>query len=232
MPECPEVYLNGQLVIEACKGRYFGGKIVKSAVSKLSEVAFTSNKYTISCETKGYELALILQCDADKDNKLRILFRFGMSGCFRFSPADEIVKYAQLSFFTRDDKPNMALHFFDVCRFGLWQISNNWSIDKGIKRGPDPIQDYENFRANILDNLTRRNKSVFNKAICEVMLRNQFFNGIGNYLRSEILYRAEIPPFTSALTILEQIKENSTQKSPDFLQLCHDVPKEVVNLGS
>lgn len=168
----------------------------------------------------------MLQCEEDKDNKLRILFRFGMSGHFKFAPADEEIKHAHLSFFTKDDGAKMALHFVDVRRFGSWEPCDTWGTD----RGPDPMFDYEKFRANVLDNLSRKNK-VFNKAICEVMLEQKFFNGIGNYLRSEILYRAEVPPFTCARTVLEQVKEG-TQKSPDFLQLCHDVPKEVINLGT
>lgn len=166
----------------------------------------------------------MLQCDANKDNKIRILFRFGMSGTFKFAPADEEIKHAHLSFFTQDDKPRMALHFVDVRRFGSWELCDTWGSD----RGPDPMFDYEKFRANILDHLSNK---VFNKAICEVMLEQKFFNGIGNYLRSEIMYRAEVPPFTCARTVLEQVKDGSSQKSPDFLQLCHDVPKEVVDLG-
>lgn len=226
MPEGPEVYLNGQLVNRVCKGRFFGGKVVKSAVSKSREITFTSPKYTISCETRGKELALMLQCDADKDNKLRIVFRFGLSGFFKFAPADEEIKHAHLSFFTQDDGPKMALHFVDARRFGAWEPSDTWGTD----RGPDPMFDYEKFRDNMLDNVSIRNK-VLNKPICEVILEQKFFNGIGNYLRSEILYRAEIPPFTCARTVLEQIKAG-TQKSPDLLQLCHDVPMEVVNLGA
>ncbi len=37
--------------------------------------------------------------------------------------------------------------------------------------------------------------SVFSRPVCEVLLNQQYFNGIGNYLRAEILFRAGIPPF-------------------------------------
>jgi hypothetical protein len=37
--------------------------------------------------------------------------------------------------------------------------------------------------------------SVFNRPVCEVLLNQQYFNGIGNYLRAEILFRAGVPPF-------------------------------------
>ena len=31
--------------------------------------------------------------------------------------------------------------------------------------------------------------SAFNKPICEALLNQKYFNGIGNYLRAEVLYR-------------------------------------------
>jgi endonuclease VIII-like 1 len=70
-----------------------------------------------------------------------------------------------------------------------------FSIDKpftGTKRGPDPVEDWTKFKNNILSNF---NKSVFNKAIGEVILNQQYFNGVGAYLAAEILGRADINPF-------------------------------------
>ena len=67
-------------------------------------------------------------------------------------------------------------------RFGKWKISDTFSSD----RGPDPVHEYADFRANILNNL---DKKLFQKAICEVMHNQKYFNGIGNYLRAEILNR-------------------------------------------
>ena len=57
-----------------------------------------------------------------------------------------------------------------------------WSKD----RAPDPMFEYEEFRSNVLDNLTDR---IFNKPLCEVMHNQKYFNGIGNYLRAEIIFR-------------------------------------------
>lgn len=59
---------------------------------------------------------------------------------------------------------------------------NDW----GLGRGPDPMEEYSSFRSNIDNNLDSR---VFDKPICEVMLNQKYFNGVGNYLRAEILYR-------------------------------------------
>lgn len=89
--------------------------------------------------------------------------------------------------------------------------------------------EYETFRGNVLENLK---KAAFNRPICETLLNQKFFNGIGNYLRAEILYRCEIPPFTCARDVLEPLAELPMVKSesPDILQLCHLLPSEVINL--
>ncbi|VFV41485.1 endonuclease viii-like 1-like [Lynx pardinus] len=96
-------------------------------------------------------------------------------------------------------------------------------------------------RENVLRNLADK---VFDKPICEALLDQRFFNGIGNYLRAEILYRLKIPPFEKAREVLEALQQHRpspeltlSQKiraklqNPDLLELCHSVPKEVVQLG-
>ncbi|XP_028018517.1 endonuclease 8-like 1 isoform X2 [Balaenoptera acutorostrata] len=94
---------------------------------------------------------------------------------------------------------------------------------------------------NVLRNLADK---AFDRPICEALLDQRFFNGIGNYLRAEILYRLRIPPFEKARTVLEALQQRRpspeltlSQKiraklqNPDLLELCHSVPKEVVQLG-
>ncbi|XP_009956921.1 PREDICTED: endonuclease 8-like 1, partial [Leptosomus discolor] len=91
---------------------------------------------------------------------------------------------------------------------------------------------------NVLKNLEDK---AFDKPICEALLNQKFFNGIGNYLRAEILYRLKIPPFEKARTVLEALKDQEQNPSltlskklklmrenPDLLELCHTVPMEVI----
>ena len=47
-------------------------------------------------------------------------------------------------------------------------------------------------RENVLRNLADK---VFDRPICEALLDQRFFNGIGNYLRAEILYRSASRPW-------------------------------------
>ena len=63
------------------------------------------------------------------------------------------------------------------------------------------------------------------------MLNQKFFNGIGNYLRAEILFRCNIAPFEQARKVLEPLNENVKSEDPDILELCNLIPKEVLTLG-
>ena len=47
--------------------------------------------------------------------------------------------------------------------------------------------EYKEFRSNILDSLEDK---IFDKPLCEVMHNQKYFNGIGNYLRAEIIFRS------------------------------------------
>eukprot|EP01130_Rhizamoeba_saxonica_P015493 TRINITY_DN6966_c0_g1_i3.p1 TRINITY_DN6966_c0_g1~~TRINITY_DN6966_c0_g1_i3.p1 ORF type:complete len:492 (-),score=95.25 TRINITY_DN6966_c0_g1_i3:47-1522(-) len=100
------------------------------------------------------------------------------------------------------------------------------------KRGPDPINNLTEFCENILNN-----KKRLKQQICTTMLNQSYFNGIGNYLRAEILHRAGISPFEDAYSIfenttLEQVK-NSDYSDPGarIILLCQDIPNEVLNLN-
>ena len=74
----------------------------------------------------------------------------------------------------------ILLFFF---RFGRWELTDEWSKN----RGPDPMFEYKEFRSNILDSLEDK---IFDKPLCEVMHNQKYFNGIGNYLRAEIIFRS------------------------------------------
>ena len=50
-----------------------------------------------------------------------------------------------------------------------------------------------------------------------------YFNGIGNYLRAEIMYRASQDPFEEARIALT--------KNPKLLELCETVPFEAYLIG-
>ena len=180
MPEGPEIRLSSLYINHVCSNRRFTGKVTKSAVTKNPDVPFTSPSYTITAEARGKELALVLSCQ-ETNARLRLLFRFGMSGRFRLTLASDLPKHSHLQFYSLEE-PQYVLSFVDTRRFGSWHVNEGW----GKERGPDPITEHDEFKENILSNLEQ---PVFRRPICEVLLNQQYFNGIGNYLRAEVLYR-------------------------------------------
>uniref|UniRef100_A0A8C5JHN2 Nei like DNA glycosylase 1 n=1 Tax=Junco hyemalis TaxID=40217 RepID=A0A8C5JHN2_JUNHY len=240
MPECPELHLAGRFINGACGALVFAGGVERSAVGRGPEVPFRSEAYGISATARGKELRLTLSAldPAAGPPAQDLVFRFGMSGSFRLCPAAELPRHAHLRFLTRESPPR-ALCFVDPRRFGSWRLGDAWQPE----RGPCVVSEYQAFRENVLKNLEDR---AFDKPICEVLLNQKYFNGIGNYLRAEILYRLKIPPFEKARTVLEALKEQEQerrkkdpsltlskkvklrQENPDLLELCHSVPMEVI----
>ncbi|TKS73488.1 Endonuclease 8-like 1 [Collichthys lucidus] len=260
MPEGPELHLASLYVNKMCNGVVFTGAVRKSEVSKNPDVPFICEAYRITATSRGKEVRLTLTPMKSDDPKQRvkagqadqpmdIVFRFGMSGYFRFTTEDELPKHAHLCFFSKE-KPCRVLSFVDVRRFGSWQPSGVWQPG----RGPCIMFEYKNFSLQILSHLSDR---AFDRPICEVLLNQKYFNGIGNYLRAEILFRLNIPPFVPARKVLEGLESEDlcddekpvkndtntkvkearpetsfiTEESGDLLRLCHTVPLEVVNLG-
>ncbi|XP_032964896.1 endonuclease 8-like 1 isoform X2 [Rhinolophus ferrumequinum] len=240
MPEGPELHLASRFVNEACRGLVFGGCVEKSPISRNPEVPFESSAYHISASARGKELRLTLSPlpgAQPSREPLALVFRFGMSGSFQLAPGDALPAHAHLRFYTAPPRPRLALCFVDIRRFGRWDVGGEWQPG----RGPCVLLEYEQFRENVLRNLADK---AFDRPICEALLDQRFFNGIGNYLRAEILYRLRIPPFEKARTVLVALQQHKlspeltlSQKiraklqNPDLLELCHSVPKEVVQLG-
>ncbi|XP_077173480.1 endonuclease 8-like 1 isoform X2 [Paroedura picta] len=244
MPEGPEISLASQYINGVCDGLVFSGRVEKSQVSKNSEVPFESEAYLISATSRGKELKLTLtpisrppappsKGQEQNQKPMDLIVRFGMSGLFKMTPEAEIPKHAHLRFYTKES-PRRTLCFVDFRRFGRWEADGSWQPN----RGPCVMLEYEKFRENVLKNLSDK---AFNKPICEALLDQKFFNGIGNYLRAEILYRSKIPPFEKARTVLESLQRREPdaavtlsrkvkQENPDLLELCHVVPTEVVRL--
>ncbi|XP_069018172.1 endonuclease 8-like 1 [Embiotoca jacksoni] len=260
MPEGPELHLASLYVNKMCAGVVFSGPVRKSEVSKSPDVPFTCEAYGITATSRGKEVKLTLTPMKSDDCKqgvkavqskqpMDVVFRFGMSGFFRFAGEDELPKHAHLRFYS-NEKPCRVLSYVDARRFGSWQPDGTWQPG----RGPCIMLEYGSFRENVVSHLSDR---AFDRPICEVLLNQKYFNGIGNYLRAEILFRLNIPPFVSARAVLEGLesedscenkkhvkkgitdtktsertkKKGVKQETGDLLRLCHTVPLEVVNMG-
>ena len=212
MPELAELRLTADYVNKSANGLKFVG-IKKNPVHKGKDIEVPFKFFKISAESRGKELMLTLS-DDDSSEKRHLLMTMGMSGHFAHTNTGREKKHSHLMFVEKD---GTTLSFVDVRRFGKWKWVDDWSPN----RGPDPTTEYDAFTDNIIHNL---DKAAFNHPIHTVLMNQSYFNGIGNYLRAEILYRLpHINPFESARNVLA--------KEPDIFVLCRDIPLQAYALG-
>ena len=80
---------------------------------------------------------------------------------------------------------------FDTRNFAKWRVGEDWNVEK---RGPCPLTEYPLFAMNIY-NFLNKNSKVKDHPLYLILMNQKYFNGIGNYLRAEILFELNINPF-------------------------------------
>ena len=109
----------------------------------------------------------------------------GMSGYW----STEADKHSHFGIGLDDDR---GLYFVDQRRFGTIKFSHDRAeLEKKIKSlGSDPLNDPE---YSLID-LTRKMSRHYSKTICEALMNQSVFAGVGNYIKCEALYRTRISP--------------------------------------
>ena len=135
------------------------------------------------------------------NNGWYIFNQLGMSGMWSHQPQKHtclILTYTKISPTKRQitSNPNQLhkLYFIDQRHFGLFEFTSKKSIlnQKLNALGPDILN--EPVSINIF---IQRITQHPNKNICKVLMDQKIISGIGNYLKSEILYEAHIHPITN-----------------------------------
>lgn len=210
MPELAEVKLTADYVNKMVKGKKFAR--VRKNPSHKGKLFNHPDLFEISAVSRGKEFKLLLN---HKGGTEHLLMTMGMSGHFKLTPFGGEVKHSHLMF---DATDGTTLSFVDVRRFGKWGFG-----DWNKLRGPDPVYEHESFISNIMGNLDKKD---FTKPLHEVLMNQKYFNGIGNYLRAEIVYRLEdVDPFQPAKEAI------LSEKGSMLLSLCKDVPNKAYLLG-
>jgi formamidopyrimidine-DNA glycosylase len=201
MPELAELRLTADFINENVRGKKFTQNIEKSVGHKQPDIEGPGT-FTIDAESRGKELKLIMTGHTEQQT---LMMGMGMTGGFVYTKTGDEPKYSHLKFFTTD---GYTLSFVDKRKFGRWKFGD-WKVD----RSPDPTTEYDEFVKHIYTNI---NKTAFNKPIYELLMNQNYCNGIGNYLRAEILGRIDSNPFVPARDYI--------QDNPQVLELCHEIP--------
>ncbi len=203
MPELAELKFTSDYVNQASEGATYV-RVEKNPVHKCDDLDIPFESFKIKAKSKGKEMVLYF-LDENSDKFIPVRITMGMSGHFKLTNTGDEVKHSHLKFYRKD---GTTLSFVDVRRFGKWKQGLVWSDN----RGPDPTTEYKAFWDNVMTNLTKLKKPLY-----EMLMDQKYFNGIGNYLRAEIIFRAEdVDPFLPA--------GMQFAKYPKLLDLCRDIP--------
>jgi len=214
MPELAEIKIMSDYINKVCSNEDFTSiSFSESASNRGLGIVQPSDLqiFSITAESRGKELILSLIQGDHPFMKIRC--SMGMSGHWALSNRDDRPKHTHLLFNTISQK---SLCLVDTRRFAKWKVVETWSAN----RGPCPVKEFNQFKENIVSNL---HKKEFDKPIHLVLMNQQYCNGIGNYLRAEILYRALQDPFIDARTAFSS--------NPKLFNLCNQLPREAYILG-
>ena len=204
MPELAELKIMADYINQHTQNKNFNKSfhVLKGNNPEQFEIL---KEFQISAESNGKEL-FINMCHDDTCYSISVFM--GMSGNWKFVKTEDWnqTKYIRMRL---DSVDGYSLLLYGSYMGPKYKIGGF----TGVKRGPDPTKNFEFFVEKIKSNLER---SAFNKPICEVLLNQEYFNGIGNYLRSTILYYMDINPFQSAREVIN--------KYPKILDMCRDIP--------
>lgn len=214
MPELAEIKIMADYINQVCKSEDFTSiSVSESASNRGLGIIQPSDLqiFSISAESRGKEL--ILSLIQGGSIFMKISCSMGMTGHWKLSNTDDRPKHTHMVF---NAVSRNALCLVDTRRFARWKVVENWSDN----RGPCPVNEFTEFKENIISNLY---KKEFDKPIHLVLMNQQYFNGIGNYLRAEILFRASQDPYMDSRTALTM--------NPTIFDLCNQLPNEAYVLG-
>lgn len=185
MPEIVEVYITALELNDALKD----GILVDIDIRSPSKV---------DCDDKIRYLYHKLKGVTSKGKKILFIFdsfiigcSLGMEGHWGYIPRNNL-KHTKIIL----DFSGTKIYFDDTRCFGRVSFLNNKEqVNDFLKHvGIDLLRE-RNWITDEKWLSEFKNKKLRNKEVCDFLLEQQRFSGIGNYLRAEILFDARISPF-------------------------------------
>lgn len=198
MPEGPEVYYFALQIYnllyqhKITQIKILGGKYLKKAFKNYNLLKKILPSKILSISTLGKILLIELKLN------YFLVVTFGMTG---FMTTDNI-KHNHIEFIINNEK---SLFYNDMRNFGnIYLLTDNILYEKIKDIGLDILKrnfTYKLFKQHLFEYVNKYPLSL-KKEICLILLDQTFLSGIGNYLRSEILYYAKINPYTKLKNII------------------------------
>lgn len=220
MPEISEVRIMSEFINSVANNvNHFVGISKNPEHKNKTSLLLPFSNFQLRALSRGKELKLSfidLDFKYESQKNMDMVFTMGMSGNWNYS--QDIFKIPKHTHLMIMDSKGGILGMNDVRRFARW----DWR-DWNPERGPDPFIDPDLFEENILKGISKGSK-VFELPIYEALMNQEYFNGIGNYLRAEILGRICLDPkFPAEIYI--------SLAGRDFFKTIQDVIQESYILG-
>lgn len=195
MPEGAEVRVTADWLRERLVGsilrhvQVIGGRFAKQPIVNIADA---NNEKIVDVRCKGKVIVV------DLEGETSLVSTLGMTGRWSSQPDKHaaVVLHVEKPP-TRGMRP---LYFVDQRRFGNLKIVDTSEANAKLDElGWDPLADPTGHWI-AYHRLNKRTK----KFICEVLLEQSVFAGVGNYVRAEALYRAEIDPWSTIATLSDE----------------------------
>jgi len=217
MPEGPEVKTTvdflktyvGKTInnFSVLSGRY----TKKGGIENMSNISFPLKIKSVDCKGKF----IYFTFSYENSNKKYYLFStLGMTGMW----SGKMTKHTRFSISFSED---LILYYNDTRNFGTLKfVLSEFELDKKLKSlGPDVLNcdiDCQEFKNRFIKKP--------NKTIAECLMNQSVICGVGNYLKSEILYASKISPY--------RLIKDITDDEWHFLYFYSiAIPKRSYNLG-
>lgn len=210
MPEAPEIRIMSDFINQNSKSNKF--KKLFHVEKGNNAVDSNYDEYVVSADFYGKQLQLNF---INSQDTMNISVFMGMSGNWKLVPTQSWsdTKFTRMRL-DRDD--GMSLLLYGGYMGPKYKIGGF-----NTKRGFDIVKDFDKFKNNVLDNLSAK---VFDKPICEMLLDQRYFDGVGAYLVSEIVGRLDVDPFRN-------LKSFSKDELDSLFKMIHKCISESYTFG-
>ena len=210
MPEAPEIRIMSDFINQNSKNFRF--KKLFHVEKGNNPIDSNYDQYNISADFYGKQLQLNFYNRLGESMNISVFM--GMSGNWKLVSTESWsnTKYTRMRL---DREDGMSLLLYGGYMGPKYKIGGF-----NTKRGFDIIKDFDKFKENVISNLSSK---IFDKPICEALLDQRYFDGVGNYIRSTILHYMDVNPFESARNV---IKSN-----PDIFDTCRYVIQKSYELN-
>lgn len=179
-----------------------GGKFIKTGIQGLNNIKFPLHN------TQFYSSGKFIYWLFKED--VVVFNHLGMAASFGYPSKHSAIR------FTFDKN---KIDFIDIRHFGNFKFATKKELEQKLSSlGWDILQ--EDIPNNFITNIRKQNS----KTIAEILLNQKYFNGCGNYLRSECLYHAKIHP----------LRTISSLSDTEIILICkklQNVVQEAYNAG-